>query len=195
MHALGVAHRDISCENLLLLLDAQKRVQRLVLCDFGLSSFYTPPAPGLEPGLGLDAHFEENRAFFSVSPLTRQTAGKPGYCSPELLQGCANPFAADVYALGVALFVMLTGRPPCAPTLCWKQLQRDRWFNVLWSGAWLSDPQMLANANARACYGHLSARALDVLDRIFKPERARPTVAELRQHPFFRVRRASAKGR
>ncbi|EQC30417.1 serine/threonine protein kinase [Saprolegnia diclina VS20] len=80
MHKHGVAHRDVSLENVFL------HEGKCKLGDFGLSTELT---------------------------TVRGTAGKLMYMAPEVATGHAayDPKAADVWSLGIVLFIMLTGVP------------------------------------------------------------------------------------
>ncbi|ETV98386.1 CAMK protein kinase [Aphanomyces invadans] len=82
MHAKGIAHRDLSLENVLLHND------NCYVCDFGLAA--------------------------SVSSRCHDVVGKPFYIAPESLAGREyDPAKADVWSLGVMLFMMLTAVPLC----------------------------------------------------------------------------------
>ncbi|WP_143590374.1 serine/threonine-protein kinase [Thermoactinospora rubra] len=54
-----------------------------------------------------------------------EVAGTPPYVAPECLTGVPADPAADVYALGVVLYEMLTGRLPY-PERTWDELERVR---------------------------------------------------------------------
>jgi eukaryotic-like serine/threonine-protein kinase len=92
-HARGVIHRDLQPRNIFW--NAAER--RTVLTDFGLAGI-------LETGSEV------------VTRLTRpgEPLGSPAYRSPEQLLGEQPTPAADIYALGVVGYVLLTGELPFA---------------------------------------------------------------------------------
>jgi hypothetical protein len=104
-HDKGVVHRDIKPENLLL-----DRGGRIKIADFGIAKLMEPvlPAGGLPEG--------DPRRSMSAATVG---AGTRGYSAPEQANGVAD-HRADIYALGVVLYEMLTGerpaRNPVAPS-------------------------------------------------------------------------------
>ncbi|HEX8068617.1 MAG TPA: protein kinase [Pyrinomonadaceae bacterium] len=87
-HEKGIVHRDVKPGNIFLCPGG-----RVVLSDFGI-------AKDLNPG-----------ALSMTS--TGDVFGTPAYMSPEQAEGAKDiPCAADVYALGVLAFEMVTGRVP-----------------------------------------------------------------------------------
>ncbi|MBK7864970.1 MAG: protein kinase [Archangiaceae bacterium] len=90
-HALGVVHRDFKSQNVMLVPAGQS--PRVMVTDFGLAR---------------DLQASES----SHTTLRLGGAGSPAYMAPEQVAGEPIGIAADVYALGVVLFEMLTGRVP-----------------------------------------------------------------------------------
>jgi len=89
-HGLGVVHRDVKPDNILLQAVGGRLDVRLT--DFGIARVIDAPA------------------------LTTSQAiiGTPYYMAPEVINGGAAGPAADVYALGVVLYELLSGRTPYA---------------------------------------------------------------------------------
>src|SRR5262249_28872404 len=87
-HAQGIIHRDHTSHHVLLGDDG-----RVVVTDFGLAR----PAEKTDDTVTHDG----------------EMIGSPAYMSPEQVEG-AKTFspATDIYALGVVMFEMMTGRLP-----------------------------------------------------------------------------------
>lgn len=99
-HDKGIVHRDIKPENLLL--DKNGRVK---IADFGIAKLIEPVAAVCD-----------RRSSPEIDRLRSQTAatvlaGTPDYAAPEQASGIAD-HRADIYALGVVLYEMLTGQRP-----------------------------------------------------------------------------------
>ncbi|MDX1999569.1 MAG: tetratricopeptide repeat protein [Thermoanaerobaculia bacterium] len=92
-HDVGVVHRDLKPANVLLE-PGKDGAERAVVTDFGLARTET----GEGDGATMTA-----AGFF---------LGTPAYIAPEQLVGGATSPATDLYALGIVMFEMLTGRVP-----------------------------------------------------------------------------------
>ncbi len=85
-HDAGIVHRDLKPTNVLIHSDG-----RALLADFGLARGAGQPGHLTQVGLAI---------------------GTPGYMAPEQVMGHEVDRRADIYALGVLTFEMLTGRLP-----------------------------------------------------------------------------------
>jgi non-specific serine/threonine protein kinase len=92
-HARGIVHRDIKTSNIMLTPSGHVKVM-----DFGLAVILTASA-------------EDATAHVSEELRTR-VAGTLPYMAPEVLRGDPPTPAADMYALGVVMYEMATGRRP-----------------------------------------------------------------------------------
>jgi len=95
IHVAGIAHGDVKPGNVLVGADGKCHV-----LDLGLARFQVA------------TRLERSLAQSLVSVDGKSIAGTLDYMAPELFDGKAPGMAADVYALGVLLHGLLTGRPP-----------------------------------------------------------------------------------
>ncbi|XP_030071515.1 testis-specific serine/threonine-protein kinase 3-like [Microcaecilia unicolor] len=83
-HGQGIAHRDLKCENILM---TSKNTPKLT--DFGFAT------------------------FINGNILSSTYCGSTAYAAPEILQGQPyDAFKADIWSLGVVLYLMVTGYMP-----------------------------------------------------------------------------------
>jgi serine/threonine-protein kinase len=106
-HAEGIVHRDLKPENIMVYQDPHDAAaERIKVLDFGVAKL-------LDPEKGSPPQLRSKRAITRTA-LTALGAmiGTPEYISPE--QARAEPIDArsDIYACGVVLYQMLTGRAP-----------------------------------------------------------------------------------
>ena len=87
IHSHGVAHRDLKPENIMV--DADDNIK---LIDFGIA-----------------ANAGSRRITFAN---LSHVMGTPDYISPEQVKGKRGDARSDIYALGVMLYEMLTGKTP-----------------------------------------------------------------------------------
>jgi predicted ATPase/predicted negative regulator of RcsB-dependent stress response len=93
-HAAGIVHRDFKSANVMLVPTGGG--ERVVVTDFGLAD----AAPGIEA------------VAASAATETGGLVGTPAYMAPEQMRGERAGPAADLYALGVVIFEMMTGALP-----------------------------------------------------------------------------------
>jgi tetratricopeptide (TPR) repeat protein len=90
-HAAGVVHRDFKSANVMLVGD------RAVITDFGLSRAFVP---------------SDRRDRGTTSISSGIAIGTPAYMAPEQIEGASAGPTADIYALGVVMYEMLTAHRP-----------------------------------------------------------------------------------
>ena len=179
---LGICHRDMSLENLLVHKDGA------LIIDMGmclLTPFQDSPVSvtsslsnmslnGANPSASSNGVLSgRGRPRFLIRP--QGTCGKWIYMSPEVYQNSEpfDAFAVDMWAAGVILFLMLTGFPP------WERAcPTDERFHYMTAGYLV---QMLTEWEIG-----LSSDAMDLLQRmLFVDPKDRLSLDQVRAHPWM----------
>jgi tRNA A-37 threonylcarbamoyl transferase component Bud32 len=96
-HDIGIIHRDVKPENIMLVQhrdDDGNPCDLVKVCDFGLAKLRDPDPENVDLTLG------------------GMLCGSPAYMSPEQTRGETLDARTDIYSLGVTLFESLTGHLP-----------------------------------------------------------------------------------
>lgn len=159
---MGVCHRDMSLENILI----DEYTKSLVI-DLGMC--LRIPYSNDNGGVGDVSGGGLRRLIAPLIPC-----GKPNYISPEILtsEGPFDGFAIDIWACGVILFIMLVGLPP-------------------WEFARPEDPRykMVVKGKLAKMLNSwqkpISPEAADLLQRmLMENPRDRLSLMEIRDHPW-----------
>jgi len=162
----GVLFRDLKPDNIVL-----DRHHRAKLTDFGLGRVGTS-SKGMSFGF---------------------PAGTAGYIAPELLRGEAHDFRADLYSLGVLIWLLLTGgvayalepMPPSGVEAMqhagdYRALFED-WRRLQESVSWTAE-----SGDVLHCGSAMASDALDLtLKLVQRKPRARLDHSGVRAHPFI----------
>ena len=148
-HSQGVCHRDLKPENLLLDENGDLKIS-----DFGLSALYEGGGENGEEG--------------SRASLLHTTCGTPNYVAPEVLADKGyDGRAADVWSIGVILYVLMAGFLPFdEPTMSalFRKIQKAEFSYP----SWFTD------------------EAKDLLNKILVPSpEERITLPQIQQHPWY----------
>ncbi len=95
VHAQGLVHRDLKPGNVFFQ-RLPEGEEQLKLLDFGLAKVVEPDPTVTDPNL----------------TLAGEAVGTPAYMAPEQISGGAADAGSDVYAVGVLLFQLMSGRLP-----------------------------------------------------------------------------------
>ncbi|MCA9569551.1 MAG: serine/threonine protein kinase, partial [Myxococcales bacterium] len=93
-HEIGIVHRDLSPENIMLV-DPDNALPHVKVLDFGLAGT-------------VDSAADEDTSLTAVGIRV----GTPFYMAPEYIEDFECDHRADLYALGIVIYEMITGKPP-----------------------------------------------------------------------------------
>lgn len=183
-HNHNVMHRDIKLNNILLDDSIPPNVK---LCDFGFAKAWS--------------HSENGYSSTII--------GTPVYMSPEVLTAGVNHRSydgklADIWSLGVLLFVMLFGDFPFEENPKRLKLRRRNYYatlmEVYWQQATYCWSDCTYNPHIKDLINVVSKECKNVLDRILEVDvRDRIRINEIRKHKWFkrkqpiRVKKSSKK--
>jgi len=167
LHGVGVIHNDLKPENLLLC-SKNRRDGTIKIIDFGCATISEP-----------EMIFEGD-----ISDPDADESGTVGYSPPERLNESSklSP-VVDTWAVGVILYIMLTGVHPF-------DLNCDRTDDEI-AEAIKENPHPPLDEEY---VGHLSDSAVDVIRRLMEPDpEKRMSAYELRHHPWVQGETATTE--
>ena len=198
LHGSGVAHCDMSLENLCADIDCEQWCEHkhsapyIRIIDFGFSLIHnTSPLFDL-----LKKRQQSNRIIISSLQsnnindfkcsisYSKNAYGKPIYMSPERLKANNNynsefcAYKDDIYAFGIMIFIIIMGFPPFNAQTdhfnLMRILDKDTWFNSF------------KNTTKQHVRKHISDIGLELIFKILKPEPQRITIQEILEHQWFK---------
>lgn len=152
LHKNDIVHRDLKLENILLAVDPNNLEDKLYIkvTDFGLSV--------VKGGTGHDN-------------MMQDFCGTPIYMSPEIIDNKTYSQNCDVWAMGVILYIMLSGTPP------FKSKDEDSLYDLIKKGELDFSDEFWAN---------ISVNAKSFLEKMMRVDPAhRLTATEMLHHPWI----------
>jgi eukaryotic-like serine/threonine-protein kinase len=144
-HQAGIVHRDLKPDNIFVLAGAQSE-DLVKLLDFGVAKV----------------------AGSAKLTRTGMVFGSPHYMSPEQASGQPVDHRADIYALGVVMYELFTGRVP---------FEADTFMGVLTKHMFMAPERFVEAMGATKELGALEDITLRCLEK--KPENRYSTIEEL----------------
>jgi calcium/calmodulin-dependent protein kinase I len=154
MHKRSVIHQDIKCENLLL--SNPNDLSSVKIADFGLA-----------------IRFNKGQ-----EELSQEACGTLGFLAPEVIKGKPHGKPVDLWACGVIMYILVTGRHPFdIPNADGSNMEAKQVFvNILTSDENTIPPDYLSNESK------------EFMARLLDPEAdTRITSDEALKHPWFGI--------
>ena len=167
-HERGISHRDLKPENILI-----DETGRIKISDFGLSVFC--------------------RKLQEGPNLMHTTCGTLNYIAPEIVKNTGyDGQLADIWACGVILYFMLTGRRPFDDDSVHKLLDKiivgDFKFPQPQTVLGISKQNSSGGGDSEAPRNKISEEAKDLVKRILNPNpRKRFTIEQIMMHPWMQT--------
>lgn len=164
LHNAGIVHRDLKAENILLAkkcVDFANAPRGMVkISDFGLSRRVNVESGGCPETSEDDA-------------LLRSCAGTPQYIAPEILRRRSYSTKADIWSLGVLLYVLLSGTYPFMADQVGKVLEKVAEGRLRFP---------------RKYWENINPMATNLIQAMLTMDPdERPTAEQILQHPWFQA--------
>lgn len=166
-HSLGIAHHDISLENLML-----DQFGHVTIIDYGMAV----KVPLVVGGDGTSVKLKSQAGW----PCR---CGKALYHSPETIDaGFGKPafdaLKVDIWSLGVVLFLLLTGVPP------WDVQEGPSFSDTRFK--WVTGGKITNLLSRWGIGGNLSSDAIELLQALLSRNPSdRPSISEIRKFRWF----------